>query len=150
MSTPADRYRRIADRCRGLPAQHGLREHSVFLVESSWSGAALGDGELTEVATPILVHGKYPPKVRYPNQREIALGLMSEGSLVVGPFTPTWGAGGFDRSKLDGTLLDTGETLHIRVVGPQAPNGVRYRIKNCNVDHALRVTLTCVPAAAEG
>lgn len=148
MTTPADRYRRIADRCRGLPAQHGLREHSVFLVESSWSGAALGEGEVTETSTPVLVGGKYPPKVRYPNQREIALGLMSEGSVVIGPFTPVHGSRGFDRSKLDGSQLDVGEALHVRIVGPQAPSGTKYRIKNCNVDRALRVTLTCVPAEA--
>jgi len=151
MTSRADRFRRIADRCRALPGRFGLREHAVYLVRSSWSGASFGEGVEETVSTPIRVgpSGSYPPKVRFPSQRELALGLMGEGDCEIGPFTPLYGPGGFDREELNGSKLSAGEGLHIRVIGPQTPEpGVLYRIKNVNVDRALRVTMVCKPAEA--
>lgn len=144
---PRDRYRKIADRCRAIPGRHGLREHTIVLVHSKWSGASIGDGEETSTEYEILCNGQ-PPKVRFPDQREIALGQMSEGSLVIGPFTPDFGSGGIDRSLFDGSRVAAGETLLVRVTGPQAPNGTLYRIRNPNVDHALHANMICVPAEA--
>lgn len=143
-------FRRLADACRAIPGKlsFGLREHSVALVASYWTGGQPGVGDEVSVETPILVNGTSPPKVRFPTQREISLGMMSEGSVEVGPFTPDYGTGGFNRSLLDGSLVDTGDTLHLLLTGPQHPDGQRYRIKNCNVDRALRVTLICVPAGS--
>jgi len=147
MTSRADRFRRIADRCRAKPGQFGLREHAVYLVRSSWSGASFGEGTQEETVVPIQVAHQQPPKVRFPSQRELALGMMGEGDLEIGPFTPNYGPGGFDRDDLNGSKLVVGETLLIRVVGPQAPlPGVMYRFKNVNVDRALRVTLVCKPA----
>jgi hypothetical protein len=144
----ADEYRELADECRAIPDEHGLREHTVSLVTSYWTGGLPGVGDEVEASVPITVFGTSPPKVRFPTQREIALGLMSEGSVVVGPFTPDYGTGGFNRSLLDGSLVETGETLHLLITGPQHPDGQRYRIKNSNVDRALRIVLTCVPAGS--
>lgn len=140
--------RRVADRCRAIPGRFGLREHAVYLLTTSWSGETIGDGEETVTTLRLTAPGGYNPKVRYPSQREIALGLMSEGSVVIGPVTPQYGSGGFDRTLLDGSHLAAGEGLYVRVVGPQAPSGTTYRIKNSNVDFALHVTLVCVPAEA--
>jgi hypothetical protein len=149
MTHRADRFRRIADRCRGIPGQLGLREHAVFLVQSSWDGASLGDGNETTVSTPIHVGRGQNPKVRFPSQREVALGLMGMGDLEIGPFTPKFGGGGVDRSTLNGSLLAPGDGLHVRVIGPQMPApGSLFRIKNVNVDRALRVTMICKPAEA--
>lgn len=72
---------------------------------------------------------------------------MGMGELEIGPFTPNYGPGGFNRDELNGSLLALGEGLLIRVIGPQTPEpGVVYRIKNVNVDKALRVTMVCTPA----
>jgi hypothetical protein len=147
MTSRADRFRRIADRCRAKPGQFGLREHAVYLVRSSWSGASFGEGFQEETQVPIQVAKQCSPKVRFPSQRELALGMMGEGDLEIGPFTPNYGPGGFDRDDLNGSKLDAGEALLVRVIGPQAPApGVSYRIKNVNVDRALRVTMVCKPA----
>lgn len=142
----SDKYRRIADRYRALPDKFGLREHTVTLVYSRWTGGRIGEGEEELTEYPITVGSGAPPKVRFPSQREIALGAMSEGSVSIGPFTPEYGTGGVKRSMFDCSTLKPGEGMHIRVMGPQHPTGCLYRIKNNNVDRALRVTLTCIPA----
>lgn len=142
----ADKWRRIADKHRALPAKFGLREHTVELVTSQWSGARDGDGDEFKTSVPITVSGGAPPKVRFPSQKEVALGLYPVGSVVIGPFTPSYGSGGFDRSSLNGDRLQTYDGLVVRVTGPQCPKGMLYRVNNGNVDRALRVTLTCEPA----
>lgn len=141
----ADEFRQIADECRSIPNEFGLREHAVTLVRNYWTGGRPGDGDEVSSDTPITVSGGANPKVRFPSQREIALGLMSEGQVTIGPFTPEYGVGGIDRTLFDGSQLSTGDGLFLRLTGPQHPEGVLYRIKNCNVDQALRVTLVCVP-----
>lgn len=141
----ADKWRRIADKHRALPARFGLREHSIELVVTRWTGGMPGDGERRVTTTPITVHGGAAPKVRFPSQQEIAQGLLSMGDLKIGPFTPDYGTGGIDRATFDGSELSEGSGVTIRVTGPQHPKGAIYRIKNSNVDRALRITLVCSP-----
>ena len=141
----ADKWRRIADKIRKVPSTFGLREHTVSLVRSQWTSGELGVGEELTTETPITVYGGAPPKIRFPSQREIALGLMSLGELTIGPFTPDYGPGGIDRGLFNGDGLTRGDGQHIKVTGPQHPEGALYRIKNCNVDHALRIVLVCLP-----
>lgn len=142
----ADKWRRIADKHRALPAKFGLREHTVSLITRITSGESLPwSAPGVETRTPITVKGGYTPKVRFPSQREIALGMMSMGSVVIGPFTPDYGSGGIDRTLFDGSQQMVGDGLLIEVTGPQFPNGARFRSKNINLDRALRVTMVCNP-----
>jgi hypothetical protein len=141
----ADEFRAIADECRAIPAEFGLREHTASIVTTVWSGAQPGDGDETEFLAPITVAGGAPPKVRFPSQKEIALGFYAAGQVVIGPFTPSYGTGGVDRNSFNGSTLQTYDGLQIRVTGPQCPKGALYRVDNSNVDHALHVTLTCSP-----
>jgi hypothetical protein len=142
----ANVFRRIADRARAIPAKFGLREHTVTLITRLTSGAGLPwDAPGIEKRTPITVSGGAAPKVRFPSQREIALGMMSMGSVVIGPFTPDYGSGGIDRSLFDGSQMATGDGLLIEVTGPQFPSGARFRSKNINLDRALHVTMVCNP-----
>lgn len=143
-----DRFRRIADRCRAIPGRFGLHEHSVSIVWSNWDGNALGDGQETTVETPIFAPGGQNPLVKFPSQRNIALSLMSEGEVVIGPVTPKYSSGGTDRSMLDGSLLAAGDSLHIKITGPQCPGGVLYRLRNVDADQAIHCKLICVPAEA--
>ena len=142
----ATSFRRLADTCRRIPSAFGLREHTVALVVTQTTGSLpWSDEGGRETVTPITVYGGASPKVSFPTQREISLGMMSEGSVTVGPFTPDYGTGGVDRDLFTGSQLSTGDGYAIRITGPQHPKGCSYRVKNCNVDHALRVTLICVP-----
>lgn len=148
MATPADSFRRLADSIRSIPADFGLREHAVTLVRLQYTGDEIGQGQRITCETPILVNGANP-KVRFPSQKEIALGLMSMGSCTVGPFTPHFGDGGFSREELGGPDLIDNDQLTVRITGPQCPSGVLYSISNANLDRALRVTLTLRPLGNE-
>lgn len=155
MSSPADYFRALADSIRSIPADFGLREHSATLTWHDFSGQSLGSGAECAVGYPILVNGANP-KVRFPSQKEVALGLMSKGSCTVGPFTPQFLDGGINRALLNGSrmanggALPNGTELFVKVVGPQCPDGILYRIENNNVDHAIRVTLSLLPVGPDG
>ncbi len=146
----ADRFRRIADRHRALPGRLGLREHSVTLVKTSWSGGRVGVGTRSEESTPLLVNG-HPmigpgvnPKVQFPNQRDVALGLVSLGTITIGPITPDYGTGGTERNRLAELLREEPDSLHLLVTGPQHPNGAMYRIQNIDSDKALHFRIIAV------
>jgi len=144
----ADEFREIANECRAIPAEFGLYEHSVSIIQSRWSSGIFGEGIEEKTETPITVYGGANPKVHFPSQREIALGLMSLGEATIGPFTPDYGTGGISRSMLDGDELLNNDGFLVKIVGPQCSTGALYRIKNKNVDHALRITLVCIPSGS--
>jgi hypothetical protein len=146
MANAADYVREIADSCRSIPADFGLREHSVSVRITTWSGCEIGVGGSTYVDTPILVNGVANPKVAMPSQRDIVLGLMGKGDITVGPFTPAFPEGGVDRSVFtDG--VERSQEMHFIVTGPAFPEGVLFRKVNANVDKALRITLTLTPVS---
>ena len=145
MVNPGEYYRNIAERVRSIPADHGLREHEARVCISTWSGGELGVGTEHHEETRLLVNGANP-RVRFPSQREVALGMMSEGSVIIGPLTPECLTGGVRRAIFSAEDLQPGQTLHVKLTGPQCPDGVLYRLANVNLDRALRVTLTCAPA----
>lgn len=145
MTSRADYFRGIADACRSIPADFGLREHSVSVRITTWSGSSIGEGNADVVDTPILAGGANP-KVEMPSQKEIALGFFGRGDIKVGPFTPEFPGGGVDRSTFtDG--VSPGQELHYVVTGPAYPEGVLFRQVNANLDRALRVTLTLSPVS---
>lgn len=146
MTSAANRYRKIADRCRRIPAQHGLREHSVALVRSEWTGASIGEGQEVIAETPLTVYGGQNPKVRFPGQKELAMGMMQAGTVMIGPLTPDYEVGGISRASLDGALPLIGVGRHIRVSGPQCPRPTLYRIVNVDNDQALHFMIEAVPA----
>ena len=139
----ADKWRRIADKHRALPAKFGLREYTVKVLNIGYTGTNPGDGQLYDTETPITVSGGYPPKVRFPSQQEIALGMAGLGDCFIGPFTPSYGDGGVERSLLDSLQSDDYTMLQFWVQGPNFPNGVSMRIKKRQVDSALRIVLQC-------
>lgn len=144
----ANYFREIADNCRGIPSDFGLREHTVTVVVTGTTSGLPWEGETaTTTETRITVKGGKNPKVKFPSQKEIALGIMAQGQCSVGPFTPDYERGGIDRDLFNGSLVETGDKYQVRLNGPQCPNGMLYRIINCNVDKALQVTLTLGPVA---
>lgn len=144
-----DRYRRIANRVRRIPGEHGLREHSVAIVVVAKPGTYTGDGTRAETLTAITESGGYPPKVRWLNDEEKALGQLPSGAVDVGPITPAHAAGGTDRDLLNGEDLAVGQVRLLRITGPQHPDGADYTIKNVSVDRALRVMIRAVPVGSQ-
>lgn len=143
---PSDKYRRIADRARAIPARFGLREYTVEAWVTEYSGAFPGSGASVISKTPLTVGNGVPPKVRFPSQQEIAVGGASIGQAFVGPLTPDYGSGGVMRSLLDGSTLETGQMLQIYVIGPAYPTGCLFREHQFNVDRALRLQLVLMQA----
>jgi len=140
-----DRYRKIADRCRAIPAKFGLREYDVSILVVGYTGDSLGEGTVSDTETKLTVYKGAPPKVRFPSQREIALGMAGLGTCIVGPFTPYYGVGGIPRGWLDGSNLERDkQMLQFWVIGPNFPNGCAHRLDKFQVDKALQVKLELV------
>jgi hypothetical protein len=144
-----DDLRVVVDDCRGILGELGFREHSATIVKTIWSGGRTGAGDKFEEEYPLYCGNQQNPKIKFPNQRDIALGLMSLGIITIGPLTPEFTrydttTGGILRDIIALTEAERSDTVHILVTGPQHPNGAKYRIKNLNADRALRVMITAV------
>ncbi len=144
MASPADSWRAIAYSLRDLPAQFGLRPYSVAVVIGTWSGNHVGDGELTEVTTPIVEKSNSNPKVRFMNEEQRTLSGMEVGSVEVGPITPDFGSSGTPLTHLL-PVVTASQTVHAIITGPQFPDGALFSIKKVETDRALHWTMLCEP-----
>lgn len=134
----------LINEIRSIPGQLGLRPYSVAIVIGTWSGTYVGRGsEDTETAEITEANGQ-PPKVRFPNDEQIALGNLGKGDAIVGPITPDHSGGGTPLSDLV-PAVQSGQTVHAILTGPAYPTGARFRIKDVKTDRALHWTLTLTP-----
>jgi hypothetical protein len=147
-STRRDRYRRIAGRARRIPGEHGLREHHVSVVIARTGGTYTGDGGRWETENEILELGQ-PPKVRWLNDQDLALGQLPAGSVEIGPITPANSKGGTAITLADGSQLTVGDVEVIRITGPQHPGGADYRKLTMHVDRALHWTIRAAPVGTQ-
>jgi hypothetical protein len=151
MASEADYFRELADDIRSIPgSDFGLREYRCFLVRKTWSGDKPGDGDEFAGLTPLTVGNGQNPKVKFPNQRDVALGLMSLGEILIGPLTPKYGTGGTDRQLFDGSQIKPKVGQVIRVYAPDEGDSSDYKINYVNIDAALRITLKCTNLTASG
>jgi hypothetical protein len=132
---------------RAIPGQLGLRPHAVAIIQTISSGAHTGDGARSETETAITESGGQPPKVRWLNDEQLALGNLPKGTVLVGPITPAFSSGGTDLATIQGTALLQGDTLHVKITGPKHPNGALYRVTKINADRALRYMITAEPVS---
>lgn len=146
MTSPANYFREIADSCRAIPGEFGLREHAVYIRITTWGGPSFGEGNFSCRDTQILVGGQNP-KVRMPSQKEIMLGAMGKGDIKVGPFTPDFGAAGLDRELILNPERSRLTEWNYLVTGPAFPKGMLFRQMNTNVDRALQITVTMSPVS---
>lgn len=131
---------------RAIPGQFGIRMYSLTVRVSSWSGAHPGDGIETVVSTTAITEaGGQPPKVRFLNDEERALGGLPDGTVDVGPITPDHPGGGTSLAVLapstDGTIV------HYILTGPDMPTGATFERVSIGTDHALHYTLRLKPVA---
>lgn len=139
-----DRYRRIANRCRAIPGQHGLRPYEVDIVVGTWAGEYVGRGGSWSQSETILEQG-HPPKVRFVNEEQRLLRGLADGACTIGPVTPDHRDGG---TALDALVpaVAAQQTVHVKITGPAYPSGALFAVKEVKTDRALRWILTCVPA----
>jgi hypothetical protein len=143
--TLADDLKPLVNAIRAVPGELGLRPHTVNVLVGSWSGSHTGEGSVTVGDTAVLESGQNP-KVRWLKQEERALADLPEGACEIGPLTPSYPGGGFTLSTI--TTFSRGETLHLRIVGPQHPSGAVYRVIKINADRALHYSMQAVPASS--
>jgi hypothetical protein len=152
MPTPEEmreKYRTIVWQHRNLPAIHGLRPHSVAIIDAAWSGAYVGRGDESRYETPLVESGGHNPKVRWLTDEELALGNLLKGVVEIGPITPDFSGGGTSLTMLNPTTT-AGETLHLLITGPQHPTGAKYRVTSVGCDRALHYTIRAEPVSTDG
>lgn len=132
---------------RSIAGRLGFRVHTVALVKRFALGEHTGDVDLSDV-TPLTEQDGYPPKTVWLNDEQLALGGLPGGSVDVGPITPAFPGGGTDLTTLTGARLETGDTLHLLITGPNHPDGALYRIKDIKSDKALNYRIRAIPVSA--
>jgi len=143
----ADSLKPILYGARAFAGQLGFRPHAVEILTGAWSGAHTGDGTETATALPIAESGGQPPKTRWLNDEQIALGGLPRGTVEIGPITPSFPGGGTLLATLAGDALVRGETIHVRITGPKHPSGALYRLTSLTADKALSYKLQAQPVA---
>lgn len=143
--TLADDLKPVLHGIRSIPGQLGLRPHTVSVVNRVYAGDHTGDGAMTETETPLEHAGGYAPRCRWLNDEQRALAGLVKDAVDVGPVTPESSAGGAVLATLDGTDLTTGQTLHLRITGPNHPNGALYRVIRLTRDRVLRYMIRAEP-----
>lgn len=137
--TAREQYRHIANRCRAIPGQFGLRPWRVYLDTSSWSGAGHpGDGSETTTTVELLESGQ-PPKAREASSKAVALGYAEAGSWTVGPITPVIGTAW---ATLLASAISSGQTFRVRLVHDETGETIDLAISKTTLDRALRYELT--------
>jgi len=122
-----------------------IRPYTVSVVVKAWSGTYPGEGFETSTTTAITEADGQPPKVRFLNDEQIALGGLPRGSIKVGPITPDFPGGGTSITTLTGNGADAGESFYFLITGPEFPNGARYLLKATESDRTFRYTVTLSP-----
>jgi hypothetical protein len=137
---------------RAIAGELGFRPHTVALVVASTDGTHTGDGVRDETVTAITELGGQPPRVRWLNDEEIALGQLPAGSTMVevGAITPEHSGVGTSLALLTGADMTDGEVRLLRITGPNHPSGADYRITSVSADKPLRYMIRAVPAGTQG
>lgn len=137
------RYREIAERCRRIPGEHGLRPWRVFASVGVWSGSThFGDGVRTDTEVELLEHGQ-PPKVRQVKADEIALGVgLQSGDMVIGPVTPIVGT---EWATLLGDSAAANNSFRFRLTNAETGDDMQCDLITITGDRALHTTITVRP-----
>jgi hypothetical protein len=144
-----ERYRKIANRARRIPGEHGLRPWRVYIYTGTWSDQSaneFGDGSRTDTATEILENGQ-PPKVREIGDEAIALSAdLTKGDMAIGPITPVVGT---PWATLLATSKTAGDTVRIKLVHDETGATLHCSFQSSQQDRALRYMLTVRPIRSD-
>jgi hypothetical protein len=137
----ADSLKTLARSIRGIPGTLGIRPYRVHIVLGAWSGTYVGRGVESRTTVEVVEGDGQPPKVRFANDEQIALGGLSKGDVTIGPITT-----GFDgTATLLAAAVEAHETVHVILTGPKYPTGARFRVREVPTDLAIHWTLRCSP-----
>ena len=146
MPTFAESLRPSLAVARAIGGDLGLRLHSVTVETGTWAGDETGDSPFTEAETTVLENGQNP-QVRWLTDEQIALAATTSAATVqIGPLTPGLAVGGTDLETIAGSALTTGQTLNLKIVGPQHPDGARYLVVDIEAHSALHYMLKAKPS----
>lgn len=145
-STLRDSLLPALDVIRGIPAQMGLRPHTVSITVRTWSGSRAGLGSNTDTTTGIKQDlGIYPIKVRNMSQKDIIAsgGLYTDQDVVAGPITPPYIGSLLDNNAI--AIFDPpsqGAEVFFLITGPGYPTaGAYFKKIGQRVDTPMRYTL---------
>lgn len=135
----------IRDLCFQLRAIPGrdfeIRPYTVQVVTRQWSGSEPGEGVETVAAQFITESDNQPPKVRFLNDEEIALGGYNEATVEVGPITPDFPGGGTSITTL-GQDPPANTLFDYILTGPEYPSGAIFRLKGIKSDKTFGYFVT--------
>jgi len=91
------------DRVRRIPQNLDLRQHTIDLVLRTWTGDVVGNGTHTDRIKRLYINHDRNIRVRETSSKDIIAsgGLLTESSVKVGPFTPSYPGGGLDNPDFD-------------------------------------------------
>lgn len=138
------------DTIRGIPAQFGLRLHTVQIVLRTWTGTRVGLGTNADTSTGIKQDlGIYPIKVRNVSEREVVAsgGVYTDQDVVVGPITPPFAGSTLDNDAIsifDPTPGTSPAEVFFKITGPGYPTtGAWFKKLSQNVSKPMRYTFVC-------
>lgn len=126
---------------RAIPGQLGWRPYTIAIETRTWSGNEIGEGTETVTSTPIVEQYGQPPKVRWLDPEQLALGGYERATIEIGPMTPAYPGGGMLDTVLDPQNLANNSVVQFKLVGPLYPNGAYCRLVSFNHDRAGHYTL---------
>jgi hypothetical protein len=131
-----------------MAGAYGVRQYSVAVEHKSWSGAERGEGTATTTTTAIAETGGVPPKVRWLSSEEVAVGGYEDGTVEIGPITPSFTGGGTSLATILPTLGDNA-TMRLVLTGPRFPTGAYCRVHKVTHDRGYQYKITATPIGAE-
>lgn len=127
------------DKVRRIPQkQFDMRQHEIFLVRRLWSGGVVGEGNSVKFTTQLFVGGSYNIRVREVTSKDVVAsgGLLTESSLKVGPFTPSFPGGGLDNPQFDPPMNNKPQEVFFYITGlGMGPEGRWFKRVN---DHSIQ------------
>jgi len=144
--TLANSIKPMLRKIRGIAGELGLRPHRAYLVDVSFTGAHVGEGQRSELELELTENG-HPPKIRWLKDDELALGNMAAGTVEIGPITADDDGATTIRNRILAVDLYADELLHVRIVGPAHPGGARYRVRRKKMDRAMHYKIQAEPVA---
>ena len=149
MATFRDSILPSVNSIRAIPGKLGWRPYSLTIEVRTWSGAEIGEGVETVTSTPITEQYGQPPKIRWLDAEQLAIGGYEKGTITVGPITPAYPGGGVLISVLSPSNLANNTVVQYKLVGPAYPQGAYCRLVGSDDDLAghymLRLQLSGTP-----
>lgn len=139
------------DRIRRIPMQKfDMRQHDIFMVLQRWSGGVVGEGSKTILKTQLFVGGNSNIRVREVSSKDVVAsgGLLTESSVKVGPFTPSYPGGGLDNPQFDPPVSNKPQEVFFYITGlGMGPTGRWFKRTN---DHSIQNYTTWLYLASTG